>query len=49
MAGGWQNETFGGDGYIYVAAIDCGDGFMDIYLPSTHQVECIKCIQLFVC
>lgn len=33
MAGGWQNETFGGDGYIDY--LDCGGfhSYMDMFKP----------------
>lgn len=22
---------------------------MDVYLPQTHQIVCVKCVHLFVC
>ena len=39
--------AFGGDEYVY--GISCGDDFMVYTDFQTHQVECIKHVQLFVC
>ena len=32
-----QEETFGGDEYGCVYGIDCGNGFMDIYLSPNSS------------
>lgn len=39
----WE-EAFGDDGHVY--GIDCGDGFMGVYLSSNSY---INYVYLFVC
>ena len=40
-------DTFGGDRYVYF--LDCGDGFMPVYLCETYQIEHFKYMHFVGC
>lgn len=44
--GGWQEETFGGDRYIYY--LDCGDGFTGVCIYSNPS-NCLYYICVDLC